>query len=216
MVIESQEMKPLKTGTTTVVVKGKDCVVLAGDMRMTRGYEISEKNVEKVLIINDYIAMTIAGTVSTVQMVEKYLRSEIKMRELRTGRKPNVKEVASMVRTWLYHSIRGGGIFAGLAAFMLGGYDKYGPAAYNLGFDGTLYEIELFQSDGSGSSYALGMLESNYKKDLSDDEAVKLAANAVEAAYQRDIASGNGLNVVMINKDGAQKVLTKTVDTKAK
>lgn len=202
-----------KTGTTTVTIKAKDCIVLAADMRMTAGYRIAGGDFEKIIMINEYTAMTIAGTVSTVQMVEKYLKSELKLKDLKTGRHSTVKEIVNLVRNWLYMSIRGGGIFAGASAFMIAGYDKYGSQIYDLGYDGSLHEITTFDSDGSGSSYALGVLEAKFKENMTEHEAIELGVNAIESAVQRDIASGNGVNIVVINKDGAKKVLTKKVNT---
>lgn len=202
-----------KTGTTTVTIMGKDCIVLAADMRMTAGYRISGGDFEKIFMINDFTAMTIAGTVSTVQMVEKYLKSELRLRKIRTGRESTVKEIVSLVRNWLYMSIRGGGVFAGPSSFMIAGHDKYGFQIYDVGYDGSLHIIKKFGSDGSGSSYALGVLEAKYTDNMSENDCIKLGADAVEAAIQRDIASGNGVNVVLINKDGAKKALTKTVNT---
>lgn len=207
------ENQAKKTGTTTVTIKGKDCIVLAADMRMTAGYRIAAGDFEKIFLLNDYTAMTIAGTVSTVQMIEKYLTTQLKLREIQTGRKSTVKEIVNLVRNWLYSSIRHGGHFAGASAFMIAGYDAYGLHIYDLGYDGSLHTIGKFGSDGSGSSYALGVLETKYKENLSETEAINLGVDAIEAAIQRDIASGNGVNVVLINKDGAKSVLTKKVNT---
>jgi proteasome beta subunit len=46
------------------------------------------------------------------------------------------------------------------------------------------------------------------------DEGIKLAAKSINAAVQRDIASGNGINIVTITKDGVKKVLSKDIDTR--
>ena len=60
---------------------------------------------------------------------------------------------------------------------------------------------------------AYGVLESQYKKGMSIDEGMKLAITAVNAALQRDSASGNGLDVVVIDENGVKKVLTKELNT---
>ena len=39
------------------------------------------------------------------------------------------------------------------------------------------------------------------------------AAKAVNAAVQRDIASGNGIDIVTVTGDGVRKVLSKQIDT---
>ena len=61
---------------------------------------------------------------------------------------------------------------------------------------------------------AFGVLETLYKKGLSVDEGVKLAAKGINAAVQRDIASGNGIDIVTITKDGIKKVFSKELELK--
>ena len=57
-------------------------------------------------------------------------------------------------------------------------------------------------------------LETLYKKDISVEEGVKLGVKAVNAAVQRDIASGNGIDVVTITKTEVKRVLSKEIITK--
>ena len=92
--------------------------------------------------------------------------------------------------------------------------DSAGSFLYEIGVDGSLHQFKDYASDGSGSVFALGVLEANYKKGLSIDEGVKLSINAVNAATQRDINSGAGIDVITITNKGARKVLTKEIDNK--
>ena len=43
------------------------------------------------------------------------------------------------------------------------------------------------------------------------EEAIKLAVRAVNAAMQRDTGSGEGIDVVLMDKKGARKVLAEEV-----
>ena len=70
-------------------------------------------------------------------------------------------------------------------------------------------EYDDYCSDGSGSEFAIGLLESGYYKDINVDEGIKLAVKALNSALQRDIASGSGYDVFVINKDGVKKVVEK-------
>ena len=53
---------------------------------------------------------------------------------------------------------------------------------------------------------AIGVLESRYKKNISEEEAVKLALSSINSAIQRDSASGDGVDVCVINQTGVKKV----------
>ncbi|MCF7866867.1 proteasome subunit beta [Candidatus Woesearchaeota archaeon] len=201
-----KENEVLKTGTTTVGVLGKDCVVLAADKRATAGHLIVDKNIEKVLPINNNIALTMAGSVSDVQLLVKYLRAEVNLKEIRTGRAPLVKEAANLLATFNYSGLRSRG---SIAHFLLGGYDVNGPHLFDLFPDGSLTEIHEktgFVTSGSGMVFALGVLEDSWKKDLSENEAVELAVRAISSSLKRDSASGEGIDLWVMDKDGARKV----------
>ena len=61
--------------------------------------------------------------------------------------------------------------------------------------------------------FSIGVLESSYKKDLSVEEGIKLAVKAVNTSIQRDMASGNGIDVVTITEKGMKKVIDKEINT---
>lgn len=201
----------LKTGTTTVGIVCKDGVVLAADKRATAGSMIVDKRAEKVHNITDDIAVTIAGTVSDAQLLIKLLRAELKLKEMRTMKKPSIKEAANLLGGFLYSNIRRPSMLPGIAHFLLGGKDVHGIYLYDLFPDGSVTKIKDFISSGSGSVFAYGVLETQYKPDLSIQEGVQLATRAVNTALQRDSCSGNGLDIVVVTEAGIKKVVQKEV-----
>ena len=66
-----EEKELMKTGTTTVAIICKDGIVLCADKRVTSGYLVSYKKFDKIAKITDDIAVTVAGTVSDVQLLIK-------------------------------------------------------------------------------------------------------------------------------------------------
>ena len=72
---------------------------------------------------------------------------------------------------------------------------------------------EILRAGLAVESPTLGVLEADYRKDMSVEEGVKLVQKAINSALQRDIASGNGIDVYVINEKGVKHVLTKLVDT---
>lgn len=203
------------TGTTTVGLVCKDGVVLGADKRVTAGYVVSKK-FKKVFPINDTMAITVAGVVSDVQLLTKLIKAELKLKDLQTGRASNVREAANLLAGFLYNNSRKMSMVPGIAAFLLGGVDEAGFHLFDLGMDGSVNEVDDFIADGSGSVFALGVLEAGYKKGESVDEGVKLAVRAVNAAVQRDTASGNGIDIIAITDKGVriafEKELTARID----
>lgn len=199
----------LKTGTTTVGIVCKDGIVLAADKRATAGHMIVDKRADKVHVISDDFAVTIAGTVSDAQLIIKLIRAELKLKEVRTYKKPSAKEAANLLGGILYSSIRRPSMLPSIAHFLLGGKDVHGLHLYDLFPDGSITRITDFISSGSGSVFAYGVLETQYKKDLSTDDAVALAVKTINTALLRDSASGNGIDVVVINEKEIKRVMHK-------
>lgn len=200
----------VKTGTTTVGIVAKDAIILAADMRATSGNFIADKRTRKVLRIADHLGITFAGSVSDLQLLAKVLTSELRLHEIRTGRRISVKEAANLLSGWVYNIIRRMSTMPGVVHFIMGGYDS-SHALYDVFPDGSLMRIEDFVSSGSGSVIAYGVLESQYKEGLSVNEARDLAVRAINAALQRDSASGGGISVAVIDKNGYKELMTKLV-----
>ena len=189
----------------------KDGIVLAADKRATAGHMIVDKRADKVHVLSDDFAVTIAGTVSDAQLIIKLIRAELKLKEVRTYKKPSAKEAANLLGGILYSSIRRPSMLPGIAHFLLGGKDVQGLHLYDLFPDGSITRITDFISSGSGSVFAYGVLETQWKKDMTTDETVALAVKAVNTALQRDSASGNGIDVVVVNEKEIKRVMHKEV-----
>lgn len=210
--MEEKDSIKAKKGTTTVGIICKDGVVLAADKRASSGYMVADKRTEKIHAITNYMAITTSGLVSDAQLLTKVIKAQLKLLALSKGHEPLVAEAANLLANLSYSNIRRPSMVPGIVGFLLAGYDKNGFHLYDIGVDGSISKAEDFRTDGSGSVYAMGVLETLYKKDLSLEEGSKLAIKALKAALRRDLATGNGIDVYHITKDGVKKVLTKIFD----
>ncbi len=201
----------LKTGTTTVGIVCKDGIVLAADRRATAGSYIADKKAEKLHFLTENIATSIAGTVSDAQLLIRLAKSEMSLKQYRTGSAITVKEAANLMSRMVYSNIRRSYIIPGISHFVMGGKDPTGFYLYDVYADGSLTLVDEFVSSGSGSVVAYGVLESMYVKNQPVDEGVKLAVKALNAAISRDSASGDGIEVFTITKEGAKRVFLKEI-----
>lgn len=206
-------MDELKTGTTTIGILCQDGVVLAADKRATAGHLIATKHIKKVLQIADKMALTTAGMVSDIQLLVKWIKSEINLFELKTQRSPDVKEVANLLALIVYYNIRKFSLVPGVTHFLLAGYDNQ-PQLFDIFPDGSVTPVKEFVASGSGSELVYGMLEANYKKGMSIEEAQKLALKAINSALQRDAFSGGGIDIVLVTKSGIKYAVEKEIDIK--
>ena len=186
-------------GTTTVGLIAGDNIVLAADKRATAGYLIASKRAKKIIKITDYAAMTISGLVADAQALADIVREEARLYENMYNRRLSIKALGTLLANILFSSKW----FPYIVQLIVGGYDTK-PRLYLLDPYGSLSE-ETYTSTGSGSTVALGVLESGYSHDMGVDEAVKLAVKAVKTAIARDAASGDGVDVVVIGRNSYEE-----------
>jgi proteasome beta subunit len=202
-----------KTGTTTLGMVCRDGVVLAAEKKSTLGYLIASKESEKILPVEEHVALTIAGASGDAQALARYLKAELKLFSIQNQRKISVKGAATLLTNilqggrWTYMPY--------MVQLIIAGYDE-SPAIYTLDAIGSVEEEKKFFSTGSGSPMALGVLEDGFKDGISADEASKLALRAIRAAIERDIGSGGkAIDVAVITKDGI-KITRHDLDKLAK
>lgn len=198
-----------KKGTTTLGIVAKGGIVLAADKRATMGYLIAHKAVDKILKVNDYIAMTMAGMVGDNQMLLRFLKGQLNLYELRKGTKPSVKASATLLAHILYGNRFSPWPF--YVQILLAGVDESGFHLYTLTPDGSSLEDNCI-STGSGSVVAYGLLQEYYKKDMEMEEATKLAYKCIHSAIERDIGTGENIDIVQITEKGIKFLTQEQVD----
>jgi proteasome beta subunit len=191
----------VKSGTTTTGLICQNGVVLAAERKATMGYMVASKEDLKVIKIAPHIGLTQAGMVGDLQALGRYLKAETKLYALKNKKRISVKAAAALLANILYSGRWS--FFPYMIQVILAGHDEEGSHLFVLHPDGSKLEEKKFFSTGSGSPFAFGVLETNYKKGLSVEEGKKVAVKAIRAAVERDIASGGeGIDVAVIDKDG--------------
>jgi len=197
------QVKSVKTGTTTVGLVVKDGVALATDTRATAGFFVAHRKCKKVFPLSDYAAITIAGRVADAQNIIDYLRANVRYYSVQWNRPMPIASIARMAANMAFRWR----LFPYEVQLIIAGVDSQGPHLFNVDLYGTLTEERIF-STGSGSPIAYGILESEYDEKMSVEDAAKLVFKAVAAAIQRDIGSGDSIDVAYIKVDGKYTELT--------
>jgi len=199
----------LHSGTSLVGIVCKEGVVMAGDRRTTLGGQIvSDKNTLKVVPITNYVLVSGTGVASDIEMLRKIIAAQLKLKELKDKKRPSIKESANLIASFAYNNIRQPSMIQFMAGTMVGGYNEDGKAElYSVGPDGSIKEVEDYDANfSSGMPYILGLLERQYKPNMSIADGIKLAIESIKSSSERDTASGNGVDVFTITKDGIKQV----------
>lgn len=194
-VVMAVEANVIKTGTSTVGITFNGGVVVGADHRATMGNFIANKNVKKLFKISGRVALTTAGLVGHAQSLARMLTAELALYELKRDNPMTVQGAATLTANILVgrpHYVQ----------LLIVGVDESGPSVYSIDSAGGSIP-DLYCATGSGSPFMYGVLEDQFSKDMTQKDAIALAAKALLASAQRDSASGNGMDLAVITmKDG--------------
>ena len=203
----------LKSGTTILGIVCKDGVVMAADRQSTAGNIIMDKDSEKIVPVNSYLAISSTGMVSDIQKAIKYTAAELKLKELRSKTRPSVKQGANLLASIIYQSIRQPAMLQFIVGSIVGGFNEDGTTElYTIDPSGGIKQIKDYDANfGSGMPFVLGLLERQYKKGMAVSDGIKLAVETIKSSTQRDTGSGHGIDVYSITKDGIKKVVSQEI-----
>lgn len=155
---------------------------------------IGSQCVKKIIEINDFLLGTMAGGAADCVYWERVLSKQCRMYELRNRERISVAAASKLLANMAYQ-YKGYGLSMGV---MIAGWDKKGPGLYYVDDDGRRAKGHLF-SVGSGSTYAMGVLDRGYRYDLTDEEAQELGRRSIFHATHRDAASGGIIRVYHVS-----------------
>ena len=187
-------------GATTVGVVCPDGVILASEKRVSYGYLIVSKGGKKVFKLTDRIGAACAGLVSDMQILVREVEAYSNLYSLDVSRPISVRSAAKLMSTLLFNRR----LAPLITQTIVGGLDEEGPTLYALDIMGSVIPDE-YAAVGSGTEIAMGLLEEGYKENLTIEEAKNLVTRAIKSAISRDIMSGNGIDLLIITKDGIRE-----------
>ena len=177
-------------------------MVLAADTRASAGLFIADRHVMKIQKVDRHLAMTIAGGVADAQNLVDVMRYNANLYRLQNKELMPVKSAARLCSNVLFNQR----YYPYYVQIIMAGYTKgEGSNIYNIDLFGSM-TTEKFISTGSGSPVAYGYLESEFRDDMSVNDAYKVAMQAIAAAIRRNAGTGDGINVVIIDKNGYREM----------
>ena len=184
-------------GATTVGVVFDDGMILASEKRVSYGYLVVSRVGKKVFKIADRIGAACAGLVSDMQILVREVEAYANLFNLDARRPMSVRSAAKVMSNLLF----GRRLFPLITQTIVGGIDEEGPSLYVLDVLGSVIP-DKYAVVGSGAEIAIGVLEEGYKDGLSLEGAKDLVVRAIKSAVSRDVMSGDGIDFLIITKDG--------------
>src|SRR5687767_427434 len=189
--VPTAPMTDVTHATTCVAVRYADGVVMAGDRRATSGHLISHRTMEKVYPADRYSGVAIAGAAGPAMEMVKLFQLQLEHYEKVEGSELSLEgkanQLSQMVRGHLPAAMQGMAVVP-----LFAGYDVRRRAGRLFQYDitGGRYEEADFATTGSGSLHAGTVIKIGYRQDLTREQTLDLAIQALFQAADEDSATG--------------------------
>ena len=183
-------------GATVVGITYSDGVILAAEKRVSFGNFVVNKNIKKTFPVTDHVGAACAGMVADMQVLVRQVEALSKIRKLETRREVAPNSVAKLMSVIMFERR----YFPLLTQVIVGGINQK-PEIYTLDPLGSVLPDD-YAAVGTGAEMALGILDSEFKADMSEGNVRELATRSIRSAIQRDAASGDGIDILYVTKGG--------------
>ena len=190
-------------GATAVGISFANGVTLAAEKRVSYGNFVINKQTRKIFSVTESVGAACAGMIADMQVLVRQVEALAKIRKLETRRNVATNSVAKLMSVIMFERR----FFPLLTQVIVGGVDAKSQI-YTLDPLGSVLPDE-YAAVGTGAEMALGVLDSEYKSSITAEQSKDLALKAIRSSIQRDSASGDGIDLLVITKGGhAQESLS--------
>ncbi len=178
-------------GTTVLALRYEQGVVVAGDRRATEGFQIAHRSIEKVFAADDMSAVAIAGAAGPAVEMVRLFQTELEHYEKVEGERLTLEgkanKLSQMIRANLPAAMQGLVVVP-----LFAGFDDRRDQGRIFKYDvtGGRYEEDDYHATGSGGKDARSSLKKRYRADLSREDAIKVAIEALFDAADEDVGTG--------------------------
>jgi proteasome beta subunit len=190
-------------GATAVGISFSDGVILAAEKRVSYGNFVINKHTRKIFSVTDSVGAACAGMIADMQVLVRQVEALAKIRRLETRRNVAPNSIAKLMSVIMFERR----FFPLLTQVIVGGVNTKSQI-YTLDPIGSVLPDD-YAAVGTGAEMALGVLDSEYKSSLTAEQSKELVLKAIRSSIQRDSASGDGIDLLVITKGGqAQESLS--------
>jgi proteasome beta subunit len=186
-------------GATAVGISFDNGVVLASEKRVSYGNFVVNKNTKKTFPVTDQVGAACAGMIADMQILVRQVGALAKIRKLETRRNVPPNSIAKMMSVIMFERR----FFPLLTQVIVGGIDNK-PQIYTLDPLGSVLPDD-YAAVGSGAEMALGVMDGEYRANMTEQGAKELAVKAIKSSIQRDSASGDGIDILSVTQNRQQE-----------
>mgnify|MGYP000084751554 CR=1 FL=1 len=190
----------VKRGTASIGVRTPDGVVIAVDKRI-RSPLMERDSVEKIHKADDHIGIASAGPVADARQLIDFARRRGQVNQLRYDEPIPVETLTKEVTDYIQQYTQVGGARPFGVALIIAGIANGRPKLYETDPSGTPYEWKAL-AVGADRNDIREYLEEQYQDELSLDDGVKLALEALASVSEEGLEpEGIGLATISVETE---------------
>ncbi|KCZ81718.1 hypothetical protein H312_00897 [Anncaliia algerae PRA339] len=201
---ESNEFNPYSCNSgTSMAIKGKNFIIIASDMRHTSEYTINSRNTSKIFKIKDYFLAT-TGFYADSYEVSVKLNYNVKVYEMLSNKEMNIAQLAHLNFNTLYNKR----FFPHYSYCIICGFDKESKKPMVYAYDPVgSYDSVNVKCNGTSASIIQPILDTYDDKidQMNEEDVMKVIKSLFESASERDVRTGDLLELVVIKEDGYKR-----------
>ena len=187
-------------GATAVGIIYDGGVVFASERRISYGNFLVSKSTKKTFQLTPRVGAACAGLVADMQILSLQVQAMAKIRKMELKREISPNSIAKMISNMMYERR----FFPLLTQVIVGGIINE-PSIYTLDPLGSVLP-DNYAAVGTGAEMALAVLDSQFQNKLNEHDAINLAIKSVESATLRDSFSGDGIDILIIDKNHSREM----------
>src|SRR5919106_1861170 len=183
-------------GATAVGISFPDGVTLAAEKRVSYGNFVINKQTRKIFPVTESVGAACAGMIADMQVLVRQVEALAKIRKLETRRNVATNSIAKLMSVIMFERR----FFPLLTQVIVGGIGTKAEI-YTLDPLGSVLPDD-YAAVGTGAEMALGILDSEYNHNMSQEKAKDLTIKSIKSSIQRDASSGDGIDLLFITDKG--------------
>jgi proteasome beta subunit len=186
-------------GATAIGISYNEGIILAAEKRVSYGNFVVNKNTKKIFPVTDYVGAACAGMIADMQVLVRQVSALAKIRRLEIKRNIATNSIAKLMSVIMFERR----FFPLLTQVVVGGVE-YRPQIFTLDPLGSVLPDD-YAAVGSGAEMALGVMDAEYSRDMSEEKARNLVIKAIKSSILRDSSSGDGIDILTITKNNLRE-----------
>src|ERR671924_150590 len=186
-------------GATAVGISYDGGIILAAEKRVSYGNFVVNKNTKKIFPVTEFVGAACAGMIADMQVLVRQVSALAKIRRLEIKRNVATNSIAKLMSVIMFERR----FFPLLTQVVVGG-GEYRPPIFTLDPLGSVLPDD-YAAVGSGAEMALGVMDAEYSRDMSEEKARNIVIRAIKSSILRDSSSGDGIDMLTITKNNLRE-----------